>query len=121
MPDGFIAEQIDNTAIHTFMNSSDAAVDAWAVALIEAIEPTAQPFRILMDVSAPQVSFTRHARQTSQRLFMQYRGRQGRIAFLFSSKTAPHFARLFFASLGKLQFELKFFSSRDKALDWLNE
>jgi hypothetical protein len=41
------------------------------------------------------------------------------LAFLFSSRTAPHYARIFFASLGKLQFELQFFRDRQRALDWL--
>jgi hypothetical protein len=72
-----------------------------------------------MDVSAPQVNFSRYARQKSQEYFGLYRGRKGRLAFLFSSRTAPHYARIFFASLGKLQFELQFFRDRQRALDWL--
>jgi hypothetical protein len=121
MPDGFYAEQIDNITIHRFTNSAESAIDAWGVELARTIDdtPDDQLFRVLLDVSSPQVSFSRHARQTSQRLFTRYRGRHGRLAFLFSSKTAPHFARLFLASLGRLEFELQFFSNREKAMNWL--
>lgn len=121
MVDGLRTESIDGILIYTFTNSSETAIDAWGDELAATIEGTApdQVFRVLIDVSSPQVSFSRHARQKSQQLFSSYRARKGRLAFLFSSKTAPHYARIFFASLGRLQFDLQFFSNREKALDWL--
>jgi hypothetical protein len=123
MPEAFYIEQDGMIAIHTFTNSSEAAVDAWELAVIDLIErtPPDQLFRLLVDVSSPQVSFTRRARQASMSLFTRYRHRRGRLAFLFSSKTAPHFARIFFASLGKLTFEHQYFSSRERALNWLRD
>jgi hypothetical protein len=123
MVDGLLTETIDGIVIYTFTNSSESAVDAWGAAVAKVIDdiPLDQPFRVLMDVSSPQVSFSRPARNMSQQIFTRYRSRKGRFAFLFSSKTAPHYARIFFASLGRLQFQLQFFSSREKALHWLRD
>ena len=123
MVDGLLTETIDDIIIYTFTNSSESAISAWGTAVAQVIEdtPPDQPFRVLMDVSSPQVSFSRPARSTSQQIFTRYRSRKGRMAFLFSSKTAPHYARIFFASLGKLQFQLQFFSNREKSIHWLHE
>jgi hypothetical protein len=120
---GLLTEVLDGVIIYTFTDSSETAIDRWGVEVAKVIEakPPEQPFRILMDVSSKQVSFSRHARWMSQQIFTRYRDRKGRFAFLFSSKTAPHYARIFFASLGRLQFHLQFFSSREKALQWLHE
>jgi hypothetical protein len=70
-----------------------------------------------MDVSSSDVTFTRHARRKSIELFTCCQHHQGRIAFLFSGKTAPHFARMFFASLGRLSFERDFLHNRAHAMD----
>jgi hypothetical protein len=123
MSDGFYAQQQGAVAIHTFTDSTNAAVDSWATELARHIDttPPDQPFRVLMDVSSNNVSFTRHARQTTVQLFTRFQNRSGRFAFLFSSRTAPYFARIFFATLGKLGFEIAYFSNRTKALEWLNE
>lgn len=121
MPQTFSVEQDGPITIHAFTDSAESAIDAWAAELARLIEttPSDQMFRVLMDVSPKQVSFTRYARQKSQELFTRYKHRHGRIAFLFSSKTAPHFARIFFASLGKVAFEREFFASREQAVNWL--
>lgn len=121
MFEGFYIQQEGEIIVHMFTDSSEAAVDAWARALGQLIEtpPPDTMFRVLMDVSSPQVAFTRYARHTSVQLFTRYKDRRGRLAFLFSSKPAPHFARIFFASLGKLTFERDYFSSRERAIDWL--
>ncbi len=121
MPEGFTCEQRGEITLFTFTDSSEAAIDTWAEILIQTIEgtPAGRPFLILMDVSARQVSFTGYARQRSKELFSRFRARRGRLAFLFSSRTAPHYARIFFASLGRLAFTLQFFSRREKALAWL--
>jgi hypothetical protein len=60
MPDGFYAEQIDNITIHRFTNSAESAIDAWGVELARTIDdtPDDQLFRVLLDVSSPQVSAT---------------------------------------------------------------
>jgi hypothetical protein len=120
---GFFVERAGDIEIHHFEDSTDASVDRWSDCFIAALDntPPERPFRILGDVSAKQVAFTRHARQTSFDLFRRYRDRQGRLAFLFSSKTAPHFTRLFFYTLGRFTYEMQFFSSRDKAMAWLSE
>lgn len=120
---GFYAEQLGDVAVHTFTDSSEAAVDAWGAALARHIAsiPADQPFRVLMDVSSHQVSFSRYARQKSQEMFSRYRARRGRFAFLFSSRTAPFYARIFFSTLGRLSFELGYFSDRARALEWLRE
>ncbi len=117
----FITEQAGKVAVHTFIHSTEAEIDAWAEAMVRCFEDASpqQPVAILVDVSAPQVDFSRYARKTSQWLFNQYRQRPGKIAFIFSSRTAPYFARIFFASLGKLQFEARSFSSREAGLHWL--
>jgi hypothetical protein len=121
MTNGFCEELIDDISIHTFSDCDEASIDDWVQAFVRTIDetPVSEPFRVLMDVSAPQVNFSRYARQKSQEYFSLYRGRKGRLAFLFSSRTAPHYARIFFASLGKLQFKLQFFRDRERALDWL--
>jgi hypothetical protein len=122
MTSGYTSDIQDGITIQTFLDSSEAAVDAWATDLIHAIE-NAPPggFRVLMDVSSSDVDFTRYARQKSHELFSRYRDHTGRLAFLFSGVTSPYFARIFFASLGRLRFALSYFSSREKALRWLHE
>jgi hypothetical protein len=119
----FCIDQDGPITIHTFEVSSTAAVDAWRAAFMELLEstPPDQPFLALMDVSSRQVSFTRYARQTSLNLFTHYKDRKGRLAFLFTSKTAPHFARIFFASLDRIAFEKAYFSNRAQAIAWLRE
>lgn len=119
---GLTQEQHGAVTIFTFTDSAEESVDAWASALMTLIEdtPPSERFYVLMDVSSRSVNFTRHARRWSAEIFAKYRTREGRIAFLFSSKTAPHFARLFFASLGKLHFDLRFFSDRSTAMTWLS-
>jgi hypothetical protein len=123
MPEALSVQQEGLVTIHIFANSLDSTIDAWADELAHLIEstPPDQAFRVLMDVSSNQVSFTRYARQKSVEIFTSYRHRRGRFAFLFSSKPAPHFARIFFASLGKLSFEREYFSSREQAMHWLQQ
>lgn len=123
MADSFYVQHDGAICIHTFTDSSEAAVDAWGAALAELIDstPPDQPFLVLMDVSSPQVSFTRYARQKTLELFTHYKHRKGRIAFLFTSKTAPHFARIFFASLDRLTFDCQYFSNRARATAWLRD
>lgn len=123
MTDSLCIEQHGEVTVYQFLDSEDGTVDAWSAAMIAQIDstPVDVPFRVLMDVSASNVSFTRHARQTSVMLFTRYGHRRGRLAFLFSSRTAPHFGRIFFASLGRLTFQREFFSSRARAMAWLRE
>lgn len=123
MTEGLHIAQTDEIITYTFTDSSETAIDAWGVALAEHIDalPPTQPFCILMDVSSNQVSFSRYARQKSVEMFTRFRKCKGRFAFLFSSRTAPYYSRIFFASLGRLDFELNYFSSREKALAWLHE
>lgn len=123
MPDLLSIEQLGDITIYTFNNTSEAGIDAWeadAAILIESTPPGGG-FRILMDVSAPQVSFSRYAREKSQALFLRVREHKGRYAFLFSSPIAPYYSRIFFASLGKLSFEFGYFTDREKAIAWLSE
>lgn len=121
MTDGFQSAIIDGVRVHTFSDSSDEAVEAWAAELDNVMNSSSadHPFCVLIDVSAQHVSFTRLARQHTASLFSRYRQRRGRIAFLFSSRTAPYYARIFFASLGRLGFELSTFNNHDAALTWL--
>jgi len=123
MTEGLHIVQTDGIITYTFTDSSETAIDAWGAALAEHIDtlPPTQPFCILMDVSSNQVNFSRYARQKSVEMFTRFRKRKGRFAFLFSSRTAPYYSRIFFASLGRLDFELNYFSSREKALAWLHE
>ena len=121
MSDGFYCEQQGAVMVYGFTHSDDAAVDAWAATLAAYLDsmPADTRFFILMDVSDKTVSFTPRARQRTVELFTRYRTRQGRFAFLFSSRVAPYYSRIFFASLGRLVFELNYFSDRQKALEWL--
>jgi hypothetical protein len=123
MSDAFYSQHDGPICIHTFLNSSETAVDAWGIALAHLIDatPLDKKFLVLMDVSSPQVSFTRYARQKTLDLFTRYKNRQGKIAFLFTSKTAPHFARIFFASLDRLTFDCQYFSNRTRAMSWLHD
>jgi hypothetical protein len=116
----FSSEKIGRIQCYRFSESSDGAIDLWR-AEMETIMRAASPFRILMDVSAPQVQFTRHARQHSLALFQQHQHHPGKIAFLFSSHIAPYFARIFFATLGPFAFEVAFFSESAAAIAWLNQ
>src|SRR5688572_28761033 len=120
MSTAFCIEQDGAITIHTLLDSAEPTIDDWAAALSQLIDstPPDRMFLVLMDVSASSVSLSRYARQKSFEVFTRYKNHRGRLAFLFSSKTAPHFARIFFASLEKLMFERDYFSSRQKALDW---
>ncbi|MBA3875045.1 MAG: hypothetical protein H0X30_38455 [Anaerolineae bacterium] len=121
MSDGFYCEQQGTVMLYGFTHSDDDAVDAWAAALDAYLQslPAGSTFRILMDVSDKAVSFTPRARQRTVELFTRYRSHHGRFAFLFSSRVAPYYSRIFFASLGRLTFELNYFTDRQKALEWL--
>lgn len=123
MATGFTRETFGRIVIHKFLDSSDESIDAWADDFRKTIDqtPPDRCFYILVDVAGPHVGFTAHARQTSKELFTHYRHRRGYLAFLFEWRTSPYFARLFFASLGKLEFRLSYFSQQDKALAWLHE
>lgn len=123
MADGIQVDHIGAITAYIFIDSRDETVDQWATLFhenITALSPD-QPCLVLMDVSAKNVSFTGYARQRSQELFRTYKSRRGRMAFLFSSRTAPHYARIFFASIGRMNFQISFFSDRAKALKWLQE
>lgn len=67
MPDGFIIQQDGVVTVHAFSDSSDGAVDTWKQAVIDLVEATPPDglFRLLVDVSPSNVSFTRHARQAA--------------------------------------------------------
>lgn len=122
MSDTLSIDQIDSITVYTFHDSTEAAIDVWAddaALLIDAA--TDEGFHILMDVSQKQVNFSSYARQKSKELFTRYRTKKGRYAFLFSSPTAPYYSRIFFASLGRLNFEFGYFTDREKALKWLRE
>jgi len=114
--DGFIQ-------IFKFHRSTDEAVMQWATALDQAIEslPSTDPFYILLDVTGNEVEFTALARQESKRIFSKHQAHKGYIAMLFEWRTSPYFGRLFFASLGKLNFKLNYFSNAEKAHQWLHE
>jgi hypothetical protein len=115
-----ITEQGEIT-IYTFTDSSDAAVDEWAASLESLFNdtPVKQPLSVMVDVSSPDVEFTALARQKSAEIFPRYRTHRGRVAFVFSGITAPHYARIFFAGLGRLEFDVEFFDSHDAGLKWL--
>ena len=121
MSDGFYCEQQGEVMVYGFTHSDDDAVDAWAIELDSYLNnlPFDKPFHVLMDVSDKDVSFTPRARQRTVELFTHYRTRQGRFAFLFSSRVAPYYSRIFFASLGRLTFQLNYFTDQHKALEWL--
>lgn len=118
---GFYSERQGGIVLHVFTDSADESILVWEAELIRLIErtPPGESFRVLMDVSAADVSFTGLAREKSAAVFRRYQDRQGKLAMLFSSRTAPYFARIFFASLGKLRFERAYFSNRDAAVRWL--
>ncbi len=121
MSDGFYCEQQGEVMVYGFAHSDDNAVDSWAIELDAYLDNLLadKSFRVLMDVSDKDVSFTPRARQRTVELFTRYRTRHGRFAFLFSSRVAPYYSRIFFASLGRLTFELNYFTDKQKALDWL--
>ena len=121
MVEGFLSGQLDKIFVCGFTESTDLAVDKWAHSLttyIDSVSVDAR-FYVLMDVSAKNVSFTPRARQCTLELFDRYRNRQGRFAFLFSSRVAPYYSRIFFASLGRLSFDLNYFTDKKIALEWL--
>lgn len=123
MPDDFYMLKDDFIDVFKFTRSTDEAVDEWAVALENLIEstPKAQPFYILLDVSGDNVTFSAAARTHSKRIFTTYKNRKGYIAFVFEWRTSPYFARLFFATIGKLGFRLNYVTQEDDAKIWLRE
>lgn len=113
----------DFIQVFKFTRSTDEAVEAWAQALETHLEqhPEDERFFVLLDVSGESVEFTPAARQHSKRIFDNYRKREGYIAMLFAWRTSPYFARLFFASLGKLSFKLNYFHKAEDARQWLRD
>ncbi len=102
-------------------DSEDDTVDAWAAAFRQTIDTTPEDdrFYILVDVSAPGVVFTPHAREQTAVMFKDYAHRKGFVAFIFEWATGPHIARMFFAALAPLAFELRPFADRAEAVQWL--
>lgn len=123
MHQGLTYEQDGRIILLTFIDSEDETVAEWGALMRQAIDstPPGEPFLILVDVSAPDVAFTAAARRTSQELVAAYRMRRGRMAFIFGWVVGPYIARIFFASLGRIVFELNFFNSREKGIAWLKE
>ena len=123
MTQDFYTESDDFIQIFRFKRSTDEAVLAWAEALDQHIEsiPLKEPFFILLDVTGEEVEFTATARQESKRIFSKHRDHRGYLAMLFEWRTSPYFGRLFFASLGKLNFKMNYFSQADKAYQWLRD
>ena len=109
--------------IFRFVRSTDQAVAEWASALEQYIDniPPQERFFILLDVAGDDVSFTAEARQQSKRIFNKFRDRSGYVAMLFAWRTSPYFARLFFASLGRLRFRINYFHDLEAARQWLHE
>lgn len=95
----------------------------WAETLENTIQqtPESEYFYILLDVSGDNVTFTQLARNESKRIFTQYKKRQGYIAFLFEWRTSPYFARMFFATIGRLRFKINYFHDEPSAKSWLHE
>jgi len=117
----FFIETDDFIQIFKFNRSTDEAVMAWAEALdvyMGSIPPK-DPFYIVLDVTGDSVEFTATARSEAKRIFAKYQHHVGYLAMVFEWRTSPYFARLFFASIGKLQFKLNYFTKHDAARDWL--
>lgn len=123
MTEDFYTSTDDFIEIFKFKRSTDEAVIQWAQALDEYIEqtPKKENFYILLDVSGEDVEFTATARTHSKQVFSKHKKRKGYIAMLFEWRTSPYFARLFFASIGKLGFKLNYFHDSGRAYDWLQE
>jgi hypothetical protein len=102
MSEGFRRERDGDVVILTLTKDDEATVDLWAAAMQSVIESASDVdgFRILTDVSAREVGFTGYARQTSKQLFNQYKRQNGRLGFLFSSKTAPYYKALMWLKEG---------------------
>ena len=120
---GLQIEQLNEIVVYTFTDSSEESVDTWVISLEGLFQetPPTQPFHALVDVSAQDVDFNAHARQKSAELFTRYASHHGYIAFIFTGVTAPHYARIFFAGLGPLSFEVEFFETREAGLGWLRD
>lgn len=123
MTANFYTESDNHIQIFRFRESTDTAIQAWADALDEYIGsiPEKTPFYVLLDVTGENVEFTALARQESKRIFTKYQTHVGYLAMLFEWRTSPYFARLFFASIGKLGFKLKYFTKADEARQWLDD
>lgn len=123
MTPNFYTESDNHIQIFKFNESTDDAVQQWADALDSYISsiPTQSPFYILLDVTGENVEFTPLARQESKRIFSKYQTRIGYVAMLFEWRTSPYFARIFFATIGKLGFKLKYFTEATEAHEWLYE
>lgn len=123
MTDDFYTEKVDFIDVFKFVRSTDEAVEAWAQTLDQLIAntPKSELFYILLDVRGEEVTFSTSAREQSKRVFSKHQKRKGYIAMLFEWRTSPYFARLFFSTIGKLGFKLKYFHQEDVAYAWLNQ
>jgi len=121
MTTDFYSERDGHIQIFKFNESTDVAVQKWADALDTYMDsmPDDAPFYVLLDVTGEGVEFTPLARQESKRIFGKYKSHAGYLAMVFEWRTSPYFARLFFASLGKLGFKMKYFTDYDDARQWL--
>lgn len=123
MPANLDIEHDEPVVLFLLNDSEDQTVDAWAAAFRQTIDTTHDDdhFYILVDVSAPGVVFTPRAREQTAVMFKDYSHRKGFVAFIFEWETGPHIARMFFAAIGPLAFELKPFSDRAEAVQWLKQ
>lgn len=123
MTSDFYMETHDFIQILKFRRSTDEAVMQWANVLESHIDsiPPKDPFYILLDVTGDGVEFTSLARQESKRIFGEHKAHVGYLAMVFEWRTSPYFARLFFASLGKLNFKMNYFTDHEQAIAWLHK
>lgn len=119
----YTAEPQEHITIFTLTHTDDETVTAWA-SDVETIMSHAEddnPFYILIDAAYETTDFIPLLRQSVVRLCKTYRHKRGFVAFIFGMRTAPYVIRLFFATMGKLDFRINFFHERKAAEKWLYE
>lgn len=118
---GLRIEHLDNGRILTFVfdDISRDTIDTWVATFTELLEQGEQPYRVLMDVSAPHLAFTPYFRQRSQEIVNQYQHVSGYMAIVFRSHFFAAVVDLFMRAQRKKHFEPRCFTNYEQAEAWL--
>ena len=102
-----------------------ASVDAWVSTAIRVMEehPADQPYFVLHDFSAREMSLTPYLRQRTQEALANGPRRDGRLAVLVAPGVTNMIVQLFVNTLRRLvtRREFKVYTDQGEALAWLAE
>ncbi len=101
----------------------DAEVDAWAKVYIEALAawPPDRPFLAVQDISYRLFALTSRTRARIAEVYRLGRNTKGRVAVILPNTLMAQTVRFFLGTLRRVTASVRFFTSREAGLAWLNE